>query len=284
MPYSARQVLGGRFRLDREVGTGGMGTVWQAADLDADTQVAVKILRDDRASDPRIRERFLREMRALQALDAPHVVRLLEVGGDDDGLAWFAMPWVDGVTLSDALRARTDPFPAADVRAMGIQLAVALQAVHDLGIIHRDLKPSNILRAGDGTLTLLDFGVAHLRGPALDAMDAPELTARGELPGTPLYLAPEMIAGKRFDHRADQYGLGVLLYVLVTRHKPFDVEGRIDTLRAHLLTAPIRPRDRHPGVPGDLEAVLLRLLRKEPTARYKDMAAVAKALSPTPRA
>ena len=260
----------GPYRLDRLLGQGGMARVYRAV-ADDGAVVALKWLH--RAS-PAVLAGFAEEVRLLERLDHESIVRY-RAHGVERGLPWVAMEYIEGQDLrvyTDKLRLRPPMERQVRTRAIARALCRALGYVHAQGLVHRDVKPSNVLLEGRGRVLLTDFGVACV------ADEAP-LTGMGILVGTAAYAAPEQIAGGRVDARADQYGLGCTLYYLLTGRRPFDEEDTAALLHAHLERPPRPPSERDPTVAPDLEAFVLRLLAKEPGARFADMAEAEAAIS-----
>ena len=252
----------GRFRVERELGRGGMGVVYLAHDRDLNRQVAVKLLREDH---PETLARFRLEAHALAGLSHPNAVRVFEFG-EHAGRPFLALEFVDGHSLHDALRAGPlDPKRAAGLLA---KVADAVQAAHALGVVHRDLKPANVLLDGADVPKLTDFGVARrLDGPG-------GLTETDVAVGTPGYMAPEQASGHAPDARTDVYGLGATLYECLTGRPPF--VGPTAAVFAQVLADdPVPPRRLNAGVPVDLETVCLKCLHKEPGRRYATAADLA---------
>lgn len=261
----ANRVLPGGYRLTERVATGGMSSVYRASHEGAEHPLAVKVLRRDLARDGAQRDRFLREARAVDRIDHPHVVRIDDFGETEDGLVFLVMEYVEGTPLLRILRrGRLSIDWALHIAA---QVAEALRTAHQHGVIHRDLKPENVLltlRDGDPYFVkVLDFGIAKI-------LDAPSLTGSQQIFGTPGYIAPEYIQSNAIDGRADLYSLGVILYEAITGALPFDYEYPGDLLAKHVTEEPVPPRTRHPAVPPEIDALLLRCLRKNPDERFED--------------
>ncbi len=253
-PPPANWVVG-RFRVERELGRGGMGVVLLAHDRDLNRPVAVKLLRDDH---PEVLARFRLEAHALAGLSHPNAVRVYEFG-EHAGRPFLALEYVAGHSLHDALRAG----PLDPKRASGLlaQVAEAVQAAHELGIVHRDLKPANVLLDATDTPKLTDFGIAR----RLD--DGAGLTETNVALGTPGYMAPEQVEGQPPDARTDVYGLGATLYECLTGRPPF--VGPIAAVLVQVIADdPVPPRALNAGVPADLETVCLKCLHKDPARRY----------------
>lgn len=260
----------GPWRLDRLLGQGGMARVYRAVGDDGSV-VALKWLH--RAS-PAVLAGFAEEVRLLERLVHEGIVRY-RAHGVERGLPWVAMEYVEGQDLrvyTEKLRLRPPMERQVRAREIARALCRALAYVHSQGLVHRDVKPSNVLLEGKGRVLLTDFGVACA------AADAP-LTGIGVLVGTAAYAAPEQIAGGRVDARADQYGLGCTLYYLLTGRRPFEETDTAALLHAHLERPPRPPSERDPTVAPDLEAFVLRLMAKDPAARFADMVEAEAALS-----
>ncbi|MFJ8536069.1 protein kinase [Streptomyces sp. NPDC093591] len=245
-------VVDGRFELVERLGSGGMGTVWRARDTVLHREVALKAVRSDPDTVGVMRERVLREARALARLSHPHVVTVHQII-DADPHPWIVMELVPGVSL----QRRLDDGPLTPVEAarLGRQVLAALRAAHAAGIQHRDVKPANILLRPDGDAVLTDFGIAALQGTTA-------LTVTGELVGSPEYMAPERIRGHDGDPAADLWSLGVVLYVCVEGVSPLRRPTTLATLAA-VLDAPLPAPTRS----GPLTPVLDALLVRDPAAR-----------------
>jgi serine/threonine-protein kinase len=263
-------IVGG-YRLERAIGRGGMGVVYLATQLQLERQVALKLMSPALADEPGFRERFIRESRAAAAVEHPHVIPVYEAG-DDNGLLFIAMRYVEGTDLATRLREGPEIGARALLR-IGSQVASALDAAHARGVIHRDVKPANVLltQVGDDEHAYLtDFGVAAR---------AASLSHSAGLVGTPLYVAPEQIEGGPIDGRADVYSLGCLLYELLTGTSPFT--GRdVQVLWAHINAVPAPPSEREPSLPAGVDAVILASLAKDPEARFPRAAELVRALAP----
>ncbi|WDF42074.1 serine/threonine-protein kinase [Streptomyces sp. T12] len=245
-------VVDGRFELVERLGSGGMGTVWRARDTVLHREVALKAVRSDADTVALVRERVMREARALARLNHPHVVTVHQIVAADPH-PWIVMELVPGISL----QRRLDDGPLTPVEAarLGRQVLAALRAAHAAGIQHRDVKPANILLRPDGDAVLTDFGIAALQGTTA-------LTATGELVGSPEYMAPERIRGHDDDPAADLWSLGVVLYVCVEGVSPLRRPTTLATLAA-VLDAPLPAPTRS----GPLTPVLDALLVRDPAAR-----------------
>jgi serine/threonine-protein kinase len=253
-------VFEGKYRADREIGRGGFGVVYLGTDLALQRKVAIKVMHED-LSDPNARERFAREAQILAALEHPNIIPV-HAYGNQDGMSYFVMKFLDGPALSAHEHARGRSF--AEVVGVLEPIFLALQHAHDKGVTHRDLKPENIRFAGDGTPMLLDFGIARDEG--LDTM-----TAAGQTMGTPYYMSPEQAKGQRAGAASDQYAMAVMLFELLTETRPFVGETPMSVLFQHVSSAPPSLKARRPDLPKQADAVLHRALAKEVEDRFASM-------------
>ncbi|MFE4212833.1 serine/threonine-protein kinase [Streptomyces sp. NPDC056844] len=266
------QLLGGRYRLVETLGEGGMGQVWEARDERLDRPVAVKLISllsggGSHATDARTR--FLREARLTARLQHPHIVTLHDVGeADVEGRTtpFLVMERLRGQGM-DALLRHGDISPQ-DAARWGAQVADALAEAHAAGVLHRDIKPSNIMITPSGNAKVLDFGIARAADPYATT---DRLTQTGFIVGTPPYMAPEQARGHP-EPRSDLYALGCVLFELLTGRLPFEAPDTMGYLSAHLTDEPPAPGSVAPGVSPDWDALVLRLLEKEPGRRYADAA------------
>ena len=258
-----RQVLGDR-EIYEELARGGMGIVYRARQRRLDRAVAVKVLRGGEFAGHEAQARFRTEAAAAARLQHPGIVAIHDVG-EEDGVLWFSMDLVPGKNLAE--HTRENPFPARDAAECARRVAEAVQHAHAHGVLHRDLKPSNILLDADGQPRVTDFGLA--RRTATDSTSgAAELTRTGQVLGSPGYAAPEQALGGKADARTDVYGLGAVLYHLLTGRPPFQ-GPTLDSILLQLRESdPVAPRRLNPTVPRDLETICLHALRKDPARRY----------------
>ncbi|MGW5360250.1 serine/threonine-protein kinase [Actinopolymorpha pittospori] len=259
----------GRYLLEDRLGAGSFATVWRAYDPELDTNVAVKVLADNWASNADVRERFLAEARLLRRIDSPRVVKVHDLGVQDDR-PFFVMDYIQGGTLAEKI----GHCPPAEALHLAAEAGYAVQVLHDTGVVHRDIKPSNLLLDAGRTPTAVL--VADL-GSAKQLADASGLTVTT---GTPAYMAPEQAFQRGgFDGRADVYALGVVAFELLTGHKPFGSAGRatITTGQAPTSSLPTIPRDL--GVPIGIDTLLRAALSVDPAERPPTARAFADALS-----
>src|SRR5262245_20007769 len=269
------QFIAGRFRIEREIGTGGMGAVYLATHLGLERPVAVKIIRREFAGDADVADRFLREARTMARLRHPNAAMIFDAGILPDGRHFIVMEFVEGETLSQALH-REGRFSFTQSVNIATQICDVLEEAHRLGIIHRDLKPSNILLGKRG-VCVLDFGVAKVLASSAESTATHASTGSGQLVGTPRYMSPEQCLGQRVGARSDLYSLGVLVYEMLAGRPPF-----VDPLQSALLVkqatvpAPPLPRLRQ-DIPRSLALAVHSLLAKRPEDRPRT-AALAKLL------
>ena len=260
----------GRYRISAKLGEGGMGIVWKADDTLLGRPIALKLLSPDLASSDEARRRFLREARAVSALNHPGICGVYDAG-EVDGQVYIALAWIDGRTVSAV--AERSPLAIADVLRIGIRVADALGFAHAHGIIHRDITGRNIMVARDGRVVVLDFGLAL-------AVGFSRLTSSGSRVGTLAYMAPEVARGESADARSDLYGLGVVLYEALTGSVPFESPQPGAVLYSVINEIPDPPSRRRRDTPASLEQIVMRLLAKQPADRYRDAEALLGDLKP----
>ena len=259
----------GKYRILRPLGEGGMGVVYLAEREDLGNQVAIKILRDSWFS-PTRRERFAREQKTLAALNHPSIARLYDADTSPDGTPWFAMEYVDGLPLVEYCELNRCCLETRLKLFRGI--CEAVEYAHQSGIIHRDLKPSNILVRNDGSVKLLDFGIAKHLGPEA----APDQTRTGKHLLTPAYASPEQIAGLPVTIQSDVYSLGVILYELLTGRLPWNAAGLTPVEAAQRLFThePEKPSATARQTPADLDVLCLTATHRDPQRRYQTVEAL----------
>ena len=276
MTVASGRIVEGRYELSTLLGQGGMGQVWTAYDQRLDRRVAVKLLRPDKvagAEAEELRRRFVRECRVTAQVDHPGLVTVHDAGSEGEEL-FLVMQYVDGADLSDHL-AEHDPYPWQWAVAVAAQLCAVLSAVHAVPIVHRDLKPRNVMVKQDGTVTVLDLGVASV----MDT-DTTRLTHTGSPIGSPAYMAPEQAMGGAVGPYTDLYALGVLMHELLSGDVPFSGSTALGVLHRHLYEPPVPVRRLRPEVPDTLETLVLRLLAKDPQHRPGSAQEVYEELSP----
>ena len=282
----------GNYRLDKILGRGGMGTVYSGEHVYIRKQVAVKVLHPQFARYPEAVNRFLREARAASSINHPNIVDVTDFGVLADGLVYFVMEYLDGISLEDVIE-REGAVELHRGLNVANQIALALDAAHAQGVIHRDLKPDNIMllqKPGRRDLVrmapdhswvtereqvydfvkVLDFGIAKVLQP--DELVAE--TVQGAVFGTPEYMSPEAARGEDVDHRADVYSLGVILFDMLTGRPPFEAPAGNEVLQMHIHSPPPSPREfaPHREITEGAERVILRAMQKERGKRYQNMA------------
>ena len=271
----------GPYTVIDALGAGGMGEVYRAQDSRLQRTVAIKILPPHLATADRL-DRFEQEARAASALNHPNILTIHDVGREGD-TAWFAMEFVEGQTLRDLLR--IGPIPVRRAIDLARQVADGLAKAHASGIVHRDLKPENVMLTGDGLAKIVDFGIAKARIAATDpvaeaasTMTALAGTSPGVVVGTIGYMSPEQASGRPVDYRTDQFALGLLIYELATRTRPFDRPTTAQSMAATIEAEPPPIQSLNPDVPPHLATIVSRLLAKDPVDRYESTRDLAKDL------
>ena len=255
--------LGNRYELQDLVGGGGMAEVYLAHDAILDRDVALKILRGQFAGDEEFVERFKREALSAAGLSHPNIVSVYD-RGTEVGTSYIAMEYVPGGTLKERLSS-DGPLDPTVVASLGLQISEALQAAHERGVIHRDIKPQNVLLTEGGEVKVADFGIAR-------AASAATISQTGLILGTAGYMSPEQALGKAASPRSDLYCLGVLLYEMLTGEQPYTADNPIAVSMKHVTEAPRAPREVNPEVPEGMNALVLKLLAKDPQDRYANAA------------
>jgi serine/threonine-protein kinase len=271
----------GNYRATALLGEGGMGAVYLAEHPGIGRRVAVKVLHRNYTRDEQLLARFLNEARAANAIRHPNIIEILDSGVLADGTPFLVMELLEGESLGVRLR-RDGALPVASALDFAYQTASALGAAHKKGIVHRDLKPDNLYvipdphEGGRERIKVLDFGIAKLQqGMSSDSVK----TRTGTLMGTPVYMSPEQCRGtKAIDHRSDIYSLGVILYEMLVGHPPFVSEGFGELVNMHLNVPPKSARALRAEIPLAVDALVLKMLAKNPDDRYADMAELQTAL------
>jgi serine/threonine protein kinase len=262
----------GKFEILAALGQGAMGKVYRAHDPILDRPVALKTVAPAMVSSKDTLARFRREAKAAARLQHPNIVTIFEVG-EVEGTHYIAMELVEGIDLGEAMTP-PDRFTLEQKVRMVVDVCRGLHFAHRMGVIHRDVKPANIRLTHDGTVKILDFGIARLRGT--EATD-PNLTQAGMVLGTPSYLSPELLQGAKVDHRADMWAVGVILYEIVAGRRPFEAPT-ITSLITRIVGEPPPPLDAALRLPDGLAAATLRALDKDPERRFADLDEMARAL------
>lgn len=257
------QILNQRYRLDRELGRGGMGTVYQGYDTLLDRVVAVKLLTSRSLVDEG-KQRLLAEARAVARLNHPNIVAVYDAG-ESENMPFVVMEYIVGMSLHE-----NPPAGIEQIARTIIQVCDALEEAHNHGIIHRDLKPENVIMTEGGLAKLTDFGLARSL--------ATRMSQEGALTGTVFYISPEQALGKPLDARTDLYALGVMLYELCTGQLPFQAEDQLAVIAQHIHEAPKPPRELHRDIPQEMELIILQLMAKNPDERLSSAAEVRSAL------
>ncbi len=259
--------LSDQYTLEREIGIGGMATVYLARDMKHERQVALKVLRPELSSAMGA-DRFPREIRLVASFNHPHILSLYD-SGQSAGFLYYVMPFVEGETMAQRLQ-REHQLPISDtIRILG-EVADALAYAHERGVVHRDIKPANVLLSGRHAV-VADFGVAK----ALAASAGDQLTTVGIAVGTPQYMAPEQAMGEAgIDHRVDIYALGCLAYEMLTGEPPFSGRSAQAVLSAHVMEPVADPREKRADIPPGLADLVMKCLAKQPADRWQSAAEV----------
>jgi tRNA A-37 threonylcarbamoyl transferase component Bud32 len=257
--------LSGRYRLDAQIGAGGMSTVYRAFDQTLERQVAIKLMHREIASDSDQLERFRREARAVAQLSHPHIVGVIDAG-EDEGRPYIVFEYVEGETLKERIR-RMGRLPVDEALAYAIEVARALGCAHGHYIVHRDVKPQNVLIDGEGSAKVTDFGIAR-------TLDQEGLTADGRVLGTTDYVSPEQALGHDVNGQSDIYALGVVLYEMLVGDVPFHGENQVSVAMKHVREDMPDLQSRRPEASATLASVLDRMTDKDLGRRYADIPAL----------
>lgn len=269
---SSGRELGGH-QLVREVGHGAMGEVWLAFDPRLERYAAVKMMRCEIADDPTFIQRFIREARAVAKLSHPHIVQIYNIG-EEAGMLFFAMEWVDGQTLGQRIR-QSGPMPRREALKLISQSADGLEYACQLGVIHRDIKPGNIMIDSAGRVKITDFGLAKFSGGESGA----QMTSIGTPIGSPNYMSPEACRGENLDHRADIYSLGITFYQMLLGELPFTAEGAMSVMYKHVNDPLPEPLSLTALDNGLWMSVLRRMTAKKPLDRFQTYSELREALA-----
>src|SRR5215204_1260168 len=262
MSEARKTVLDDRYDVGRPLGSGGMGEVFLARDRVLGRDVALKVLRKQFAGDEEFAERFKREAMSAASLSHPNIVQVYDRGETEEGSSYIAMEYVPGGTLKERISGE-GPLVAADAAALGAQVAEALGAAHERGMVHRDIKPQNVLLTATGRAKVADFGIARAGSSAT-------ISRTGSVMGTAGYMSPEQALGKPATPKSDLYSLGVVLYEALTGELPYTADNPIAVSIKHV-NEPLRPPvQRNPRIPRGMNALVTKLLAKDPEDRYAD--------------
>jgi serine/threonine-protein kinase len=263
-------LVGGRYTILGLVGVGGMGSVYRARDAELDEVVALKVLRKELVEMPGMLERFRQEVKLARRVTHRNIARTFDIG-EHEGEKFLTMEYVDGESLAELCG--DGPMPLERVVGLSRDICAGLSAAHAAGVVHRDLKPDNVLVGKDGRLVITDFGIARALREGDDVVKT-----NGRPIGTPAYMAPEQVQGGDVDARADLYALGAMLYELLTGERAWPGDSVFAVAAARLVQPPPDPRQKNPGLPDDVAAVVLRCMAKDPDQRFASAEEVARAL------
>jgi serine/threonine-protein kinase len=264
-----------RYEVLGTVGKGGMGVVYRARDQQLDEVVALKVVRSEvMKEDPTLLDRFKQEIKLARRITHRNILRTHDFG-ETAGTPYISMEYLEGVTLKDLLRSK-GALPLGVGLRIAKQMCQGLEAAHQQGVVHRDIKPQNILILPEtGDLKIMDFGIARVSEMEAGASG---LTTAGTVMGTPDYIPPEQAQGNPADFRSDIYSLGVVLFEIFTGRMPFSGDSVMAVVLSHIQKPPPPPRSLNPGIPPDLEAIILRCLEKQPDRRYQSVGEILKDL------
>lgn len=260
MDLNIGKKLDGRYQITELIGIGGMAHVYKAVDLMEDKVVAVKILKNEYAESEEFLRRFRNESKAIAVLSHPNIVKIYDVGFSDE-INFIVMEYIDGITLKEFIE-QQKILRWKDAIFFISQVLRALQHAHDRGIVHRDIKPQNIMLLSDGTIKVMDFGIA--RFSRIDGKTLSDKTI-----GSVHYISPEQARGDFTDERSDLYSVGVMLYEMLTGKKPFDGENPVAVAVMHMQDTPEMPRDVNPAIPEAIEEIIIHALERNPAKRYQ---------------
>lgn len=255
--------LDGRYEITELIGVGGMADVYKAMDVMENRTVAVKILKPEFAENEEFLRRFRNESKAIAVLSHPNIVKIYDVGFTDE-IQFIVMEYIDGITLKEFIE-RQGVLKWKDALHFVTQILRALQHAHDKGIVHRDIKPQNIMLFTDGTIKVMDFGIA--RFSRIDGKTLSDKTI-----GSVHYISPEQARGDMTDERSDIYSVGVMLYEMLTGRKPFDGDNPVAIALKHMQEDAVPPREIMPAIPEALEEIVIHAMEREPVRRYQSAA------------
>lgn len=259
--------LDGRYEITELIGVGGMADVYKAIDIMENRTVAVKILKDEFSNSEEFLRRFRNESKAIALLSHPNIVKIYDVGFTDE-IQFIVMEYIDGITLKEFID-QQGVLRWKDALHFVTQILRALQHAHDKGIVHRDIKPQNIMLFSDGTIKVMDFGIA--RFVRIDGKTLSDKTI-----GSVHYISPEQARGDMTDERSDIYSVGVMLYEMLTGRKPFDGDNPVAVALKHMEEEAVPPRDIVPSIPEALEEIVIHAMERDPSRRYQSAAEMIK--------
>ena len=272
-------VVSSRYEIRRLIGSGGMGAVYEARDLELDSPVALKVIRPEIAADSAraavLTQRLRHELQLARRVTHLNVLRVHDIG-EAGGLRFITMPYVEGRDLGTVLK--DAPLSVERAIHLGRQIVQGLAAAHDVDVFHRDLKPQNILVDGKDHIYISDFGLAKC------ADDESDLTRTGDVHCTPRYAAPEQLEGKPADHRSDVYALGLMLYEMLTGAFPFPGDSPSELLVGRLTSVPTQPQRLNARIPRAVSDMVMRCLQRDPNVRYQNAREVLIDMETEPRA
>ncbi|MBE6837793.1 MAG: Stk1 family PASTA domain-containing Ser/Thr kinase [Ruminococcus sp.] len=260
MDLNIGRKLDGRYEITELIGIGGMAHVYKAVDLMEDKVVAVKILKNEYAESEEFLRRFRNESKAIAVLSHPNIVKIYDVGFSDE-INFIVMEYIDGITLKEFIEQQRI-LRWKDAMYFITQVLRALQHAHDRGIVHRDIKPQNIMLFSDGTIKVMDFGIA--RFSRIDGKTLSDKTI-----GSVHYISPEQARGDFTDERSDLYSIGVMLYEMLTGRKPFDGDNPVAVALMHMQETSELPRDVNPSIPEAVEEIIVHAMERNPSKRYQ---------------
>ena len=252
--------LDGRYEITELIGQGGMANVYQATDVLDNRIVAVKILKREFSESDEFLRRFRNESKAIAVLSHPNIVKIYDMGFSEK-LQYIVMEYIDGITLKEYIDSER-VLNWKDAVHFIIQILRALQHAHNRGIVHRDIKPQNIMLLTDGTIKVMDFGIAKFAREE-------SMTATDQAIGTVHYISPEQARGDVTDEKSDIYSVGVMFYEMLTGQKPFDTDNPVSIAVMHIKNIPVRPRDINPNIPSGLEEIIMHAMEKDAENRYQ---------------
>ena len=275
--FAAKQL--GQYRLKKRLGSGGMGEVYLAEHQMMKRPCAVKLIRPDKAGDPRMLARFEREVRATAKLSHWNSIDIYDYGRTADGTFYYVMEYLPGHNVGELVE-EGGPISAGRTIYLMDQVCAALNEAHGMGLVHRDIKPANIFCAYRGGVfdvaKLLDFGLAK---PTVEVSSEAQLTVEGTITGSPLFMSPEQASGEELlDARSDIYSLGAVMYYMLTGQPPFAFDNPLKVMIAHASHDVTPPRELNPAMPLGLEEIVMRCLEKDPEHRYQDVLSLQRAL------